>query len=104
MNGTEALETIKSIELMHVEHEQDEDIDGEWVYTDHEVYDGTVGENYAQEIEVLEKEHKVLDLVKSSVIATPNIPIMEVLGKKFVNVSLAIPIDEFDFFKEEYYK
>ena len=68
MNGPEALKNIKEIELSHVEHEQDEDIDGEWVYTDHEVYDGTVAEKYPNEIEVLEKElkdyHEIKEIAK----------------------------------------
>lgn len=68
MNGSEALENIKAIELWHIEHDQDEDINGEWVYTDHEVYDGTVRENYPEAIEALEKElkdyHEIKEIAK----------------------------------------
>lgn len=50
----EALDIIKNIGLSHMETSEDEDYDGEWEYTDYEEYDGTIEENYPEEIKILE--------------------------------------------------
>lgn len=50
----EALKTIKEIELTHMGYESDENYDGEWEYEAVEVYDGTVEDNYPEEIRFLE--------------------------------------------------
>ena len=44
-NTLEMFKEICDIGLSHMETDEDEDMDGEWVYTDYEEYDGTVEEN-----------------------------------------------------------
>lgn len=61
----EALKTIKEIELTHMEYESDENYDGEWEYETVEIYDGTVEDNYHEEIRLLEKELKRLEKIDS---------------------------------------
>ena len=44
----ECLEEIGGIELSHIEYDQDEDFNGDWVYDTREEYDGTIEENYSE--------------------------------------------------------
>lgn len=55
----EALKTIKEIELTHMGYESDENYDSEWEYEAVEVYDGTVEDNYSEEIRLLEKVYSI---------------------------------------------
>ena len=59
-----ALKTIKEIELSHIEYDEDEDMDGEWVYDTYEEYDGTIEENYSDEIKTIETSVKALEIIK----------------------------------------
>ena len=59
--GLEALERIKNIELSHFGYDSDENLDGEWEYTPVDVSDGTIEENYKEEIDIIETELKEKD-------------------------------------------
>ena len=62
----EALNIIKNISLSHVETEQDENLDGEWEYTEYEVNDGTIEDNYPDQIDIIEKALLELKAIKES--------------------------------------
>lgn len=53
----EALSIIKNIELSHVEYDEDEDFNGDWVFETVEKYDGTIDDNYyySEQIDIIEK-------------------------------------------------
>lgn len=61
MTSKEALEKIKNIELHHIEYEIDDYYDDDYVF---EKSDGTIEEKYPDEIQVIEKELKVLEIIK----------------------------------------
>ena len=63
--GLKALERIKKIELTHLGYDSDENIDGEWEYEAVEINDGTIEENYPQEINIIEKELKELEFLRN---------------------------------------
>lgn len=53
--GLEALEKIKNIPLSHIEQSRVENYDDSYDYYYDEVDDGTVEDNYAEEIEIIEE-------------------------------------------------
>lgn len=67
MTGKEALERIKNIELHHIEYEIDDYYDNDYVF---EKSDGTIEENYTDEIKVIEEDLEVLNIIKRKNINT----------------------------------
>lgn len=56
-----ALQRLAEIELYHEEIDEDEDFDGEWTVERYTVYDGTIRELYAEDIETLEAALDMLE-------------------------------------------
>ena len=59
----EALNVIKNISLSHVETEQDEDFNGDWVFETVEVDDGVIEDNYPEQIDIIENALKRLEQI-----------------------------------------
>ncbi len=57
----EALNVIKNIKMSHVETEEDEDFDGNWVYDTVEVDDGLIKDKYPKQIKILKQALQRLD-------------------------------------------
>ncbi len=63
----EALETIKNISLSHIDYEEDEDFEGNRVFDAVEVNDGSVEDNYPEQIDILEQTLTELKAIKNAV-------------------------------------
>ena len=62
----EALKVIKNIKLSHVETEEDEDFDGNWVYDTIEVNDGLIGDKYSKQIKILKQALQRLEAIDNA--------------------------------------
>ena len=62
----EALKVIKNIKLSHVETEEDEDFDGNWVYDTIEVDDGLIGDKYPKQIKILKQALQRLEAIDNA--------------------------------------
>ena len=60
----DALKFIKEIELSHMEQDVDYDYEENPEYSYHEEYDGTIEENFPDEIEKIEKTLKAFEIIK----------------------------------------
>lgn len=56
-----ALERLSEIELYHEDIYEDEDLDGDWTVERFTVYDGTIRDVYAEEIETLKMAMDLLE-------------------------------------------
>ena len=63
----ESLERIKNIKLSHLGYDSDENLEGELEYTPVNVDEGSVEENYPEEIKILETALKALEIIKEKV-------------------------------------
>lgn len=64
MKSKQALKTIKNIGLHHLAHYDEDDYDNGSINS-YEEYDGTIKENYPDEIKAIEKELKAFEFLKS---------------------------------------
>ena len=62
----DALEIIKNIELSHVEYDQDEDFNGDWVFETIEVNDGPIEYSYPEQIDILEQALQRLETIDNA--------------------------------------
>lgn len=52
------------------------------------------------EAEEIDKKLKVLEIIKNSVVATPNIPIIKTPAGEFIEITLAITKEQYELLKE----
>lgn len=64
MTALDALGFIKEIELSHMEQKVDYDYEENIEYSYHEAHDGTIEENFPDEIEEIEKTLKAFEIIK----------------------------------------
>lgn len=103
MTSKEAIKTIKNIELHHIECEMDDYCDDGSIYM-FEERDGSIEENYPDEIKAIEKDLEVLELIKEKAVnvARLNYAIRTEKGLESYN-SFAI-IEGFDELTRKEYK
>lgn len=64
MKSKEAFKKIKNIKLNHVEYFDDDDYYDNDSIDSYEEYDGTIEENYHDEIQAIEKDLKAFEIIK----------------------------------------
>lgn len=82
MKSKDALEKIKNIGLHHLAYYDDDDgsIDS------YEEYDGTIEENYTDEIKVIEKDLELLELIKSKVMPLVSLASAEGIKENYYRI------------------
>lgn len=65
VKGLTYFNEIKDISSSHVETDEDENLDGEWEYTEYEVNDGTIEENNPEAVKCIMTELTAIDIIRN---------------------------------------
>jgi len=65
VKGLTYFNEIKDISSSHVETDEDENLDGEWEYTEYEVDDGSIEENNPEAVKCIMTELTAVDIIRN---------------------------------------
>ena len=105
ITALDALEAIKGIVLTHMEQDVDYDYEENPEYSYHEEYDGTIEDNYPDEIALIEKALKALKIIKEKQVNVWAFNMCDAVGvynASIPNVMIKrLTQEEYDLLKEE---